>query len=104
MRVTKTEAAIVARLAALGGREAYGLQLVRESGGALKTGSIYVLLGRLEDKGLVQSRREDQNHLGGLIPRVLYRITPAGLTAYNAWVSYEKALASITPSAAAPRS
>lgn len=91
MKITKTEAAILGRLPVLGTRETYGSQLVRDSGGVLKMGSIYVLLGRLEDKGLVRSRREQQNAEGQLIPRRLYQIEPAGVAAYDAWLAYEKA-------------
>jgi DNA-binding PadR family transcriptional regulator len=33
---------------------AYGLEIVDDSGGAVKRGSVYVLLGRLEEKGFVR--------------------------------------------------
>lgn len=34
-----------------------GLQMVKQSGGRLKRGTVYVLLGRMEDEGLLYSRR-----------------------------------------------
>jgi DNA-binding PadR family transcriptional regulator len=33
---------------------AYGLEIVSDSAGAVKRGSVYVLLGRLEEKGFVR--------------------------------------------------
>ena len=36
----------------------YGLQLVDESRGRLKRGTVYVTLGRMEQKGLVESHHE----------------------------------------------
>jgi len=57
----------------------YGLQLVGQSGGALKRGTVYVTLGRLEDKGLVARRLpRDAPPTPGL-PRPVYRCTAPGL-------------------------
>lgn len=33
----------------------FGLDLVEQSGGLLKRGTVYVLLGRMEDRGLIAS-------------------------------------------------
>ena len=38
--------------------ELFGLQLVDRSDGALKRGTVYVTLGRMEAKGLVESQQE----------------------------------------------
>ncbi|MCO6511979.1 MAG: PadR family transcriptional regulator [Aridibacter famidurans] len=38
--------------------EMFGLEMVDASGGDLKKGTIYVTLGRMADKGLVDSRTE----------------------------------------------
>src|SRR5262249_39571035 len=38
--------------------EMFGLQLVERSKGALKRGTVYVTLGRMQEKGLVESRTE----------------------------------------------
>jgi PadR family transcriptional regulator PadR len=59
-------------------REMYGLELVTESAGALKRGTVYVTLGRMEQKGYITARAaEDPPGQGGL-PRRLYRSTPYG--------------------------
>jgi DNA-binding PadR family transcriptional regulator len=59
------------------GKELYGLEIVRESNGAVKRGSVYVLLDRLEQKGFVISRAESIPTMAGL-PRRQYRITGVG--------------------------
>jgi DNA-binding PadR family transcriptional regulator len=58
---------------------AYGLELVAASHGRLKRGSIYVTLGRMEQKGLVTSSLETRPGDGP--PRRLYEATPIGLRA-----------------------
>ena len=58
--------------------EVYGLELVTESAGALKRGTVYVTLGRMEDKGYVTSRVEEDTPAHGGLPRRLYRATPYG--------------------------
>jgi DNA-binding PadR family transcriptional regulator len=58
--------------------ELYGLELVRRSGGALKRGTVYTTLRRMEEKGYVASRQEDKPaHVPG-IPRRLFAATPYG--------------------------
>ena len=59
-------------------REMYGLELVTESAGALKRGTVYVTLGRMEDKGYITSRAEAGSPAQGGLPRRLYRSTPYG--------------------------
>ena len=55
----------------------YGLEIVRQSGGGLSRGSVYVLLGNLVEKGLVRSNTASKPTHPGL-PRPVYQITPAG--------------------------
>lgn len=55
----------------------YGLQLVETSGGRLKRGTVYVTLGRLEEKGFVDSRTPQKTKHAGL-PRPIYRLNGAG--------------------------
>jgi DNA-binding PadR family transcriptional regulator len=64
----------------------YGLQLVEESNGKLKRGTVYVALGRLEEKGYVSSRREagDSDAPGQRSPRRLYRPTGLGAKVFQA--------------------
>src|SRR5688500_11033387 len=55
----------------------YGLDLVASSHGRLKRGSVYVTLGRMEQKGFVRSRLEERPGEGP--PRRLYQATALGL-------------------------
>jgi DNA-binding PadR family transcriptional regulator len=64
--------------------ELYGLQLVERSRGRLKRGTVYVTLGRMEDKGLVASRVDGTEPTPGL-PRKLYRPTALGRRTFEAW-------------------
>ena len=68
----------------LRGQDMYGLQLVTESRGALKRGSVYVTLGRMEEKSLVESHPEASADHPGL-PRRLYRATGLGTRVLDAW-------------------
>jgi DNA-binding PadR family transcriptional regulator len=65
----------------------YGLQLVTASKGRLKRGTVYVTLGRMEDKGYVTSRAEDAPEGAGGLPRRLYEVTPYGLRVLKAWTT-----------------
>jgi len=58
-------------------KEMYGLDIVKESEGQLKRGSVYVYLSRLKDAGEISSRTEDETE-EGMIPRRLYRLTDQG--------------------------
>jgi PadR family transcriptional regulator PadR len=57
----------------------YGLDLVAQSRGRLKRGSVYVTLGRMEEKGLVTSRLDERPGEGPA--RRLYEPTAMGLRA-----------------------
>ncbi|MDR6886851.1 MULTISPECIES: PadR family transcriptional regulator [Variovorax] len=83
MNLTNKEALILEQLAVSAGSELYGLQMVKASNDELKMGTIYVTLGRLEKKGFVQSRREQDP--AQTIPRRLYKITGAGRKTFEAW-------------------
>ncbi len=65
--------------------ELYGLQMVAQSRGRLKRGTVYVTLGRMEDKGYVTSRAEKDTPPGGGLPRRIYRPTASGRQVYDAW-------------------
>ena len=58
--------------------ELYGLQLVAASRRRLKRGTVYVTLGRMEDKGYLTSRLEDAPPEAGGMPRRLYEATALG--------------------------
>ena len=63
----------------------YGLQLVTASGGLLKRGTVYVTLGRMEEKGYITSRLEDPPAEAGGMPRRLYQPTTLGRRVLKAW-------------------
>ena len=61
----------------------YGLELVKASDGALKRGTIYVTLGRLEEKGYIKSAPEKLSS-GETGPRRLYEPTGVGARVFQA--------------------
>src|SRR5438067_12038680 len=65
--------------------EMYGLQLVATSKRRLKRGTVYVTLGRMEEKGYVTSRLEDPPPDTGGLPRRIYQPTALGRRVLNAW-------------------
>jgi PadR family transcriptional regulator PadR len=65
--------------------ELYGLQLVAASKRRLKRGTVYVTLGRMEEKGYITSRLEDAPADVGGMPRRLYQATPLGRRVLAAW-------------------
>lgn len=91
MNITKTEALVLEQLVAAAGSELYGLEMVKRSNGTLKMGTIYVLLGRLQDKGYVDSRREELTDPGRAVPRRLYKITGTGQRHYFAYEAAQAA-------------
>jgi PadR family transcriptional regulator PadR len=70
----------------------YGLELVNRSDGALKRGTVYVTLGRMEAKGLVTSEQEDMPKGAIGLPRRRYRPTGLGERTLRAWSVYTRAL------------
>lgn len=79
---TETELKVLALLEENVGM--YGLELVRQSGGKLKRGTVYVTLGRLEERGLVRSAvLRKPGHPG--LPRPVYSITKDGYRMLEAW-------------------
>jgi PadR family transcriptional regulator PadR len=71
----------------------FGLQLVEESGGRLKRGTVYVTLGRMEAKGYLESEQEPQPPGAIGLPRRLYRPTGLGLRVLRAWTVLARELA-----------
>ena len=88
--MSRTESLVMETLR---GRERYGLELVDASAGALKRGSVYVILARMEEKGFVDSRQEERGPGGGGMPRRLYRATPYGRKVHGAFALLREALA-----------
>lgn len=90
-RLSRTEQMILELLTAAPDR--YGLELVAASDGRLKRGTVYVTLGRMEDKGLVESRQEPSPHRGIGLPRRLYRPTALGRRLLGALTTMQRLLA-----------
>jgi DNA-binding PadR family transcriptional regulator len=72
--------------------ELYGLQLVAASRGRLKRGTVYVTLGRMEDKGYIASRLDDAPPDAGGLPRRLYEPTALGRRVLDAWTHVTRRL------------
>jgi PadR family transcriptional regulator PadR len=87
----RKEQAILELLASEG--PTYGLQLVERSGGALKRGTVYVTLGRMEAKGFVESEEQPLPPGGIGLPRRIYRLTALGERMLRAWTAFADELA-----------
>jgi DNA-binding PadR family transcriptional regulator len=70
----------------------YGLQLVESSAGRLSRGTVYVTLGRMQEKGYLDSRQEPLPEGAIGLPRRLYRPTAYALRVLQAWRLAEQAL------------
>jgi DNA-binding PadR family transcriptional regulator len=66
-------------------KEMYGLELLAASGKRLKRGTVYVTLGRMEEKGYIVSRLEPAAPDAGGLPRRVYRATAFGRRVLDAW-------------------
>jgi PadR family transcriptional regulator PadR len=87
--LSRTERIILELLAT---EETFGLGLVERSNGALKRGTVYVTLGRMQEKGYVESRTEPLPPGAMGLPRRIYRPTAHGLRVFNAWALAARAL------------
>lgn len=94
-RLSGTERAILELLREHG--EMFGLLMVERSDGRLKRGTIYVTLGRMQDKGLVESRQEPLPAGGIGLPRRLYRPTGHALRVLAAWCAAEAHFSGVSP-------
>lgn len=94
-RLSTTERLILELLAAEG--ELFGLQMVELAGGRLKRGTVYVTLGRMQDKGYLESRQETLPEGAIGLPRRLYRPTRYALRVLDAWRVAERMLRSLHP-------
>jgi PadR family transcriptional regulator len=73
--------AVLADLCATPSQWRHGYGIARDTG--LKSGTLYPVLIRLADRGLVEARWEDEQP-AGRPRRHLYRLTPEGLAAATA--------------------
>ena len=81
--LSATERMIIELLAAH--HELFGLQMVELSSGRLKRGTVYVTLGRMQEKGYLESRQEPLPPGAIGLPRRLYRPTGLALRILAAW-------------------
>jgi PadR family transcriptional regulator PadR len=95
LRLSRTERAIIELLREHG--EMFGLLMVERSEGRLKRGTIYVTLGRMQGKGLVESRQESLPPGGIGLPRRLYRPTGHALRVLAAWSAAEEHFGAAQP-------
>jgi DNA-binding PadR family transcriptional regulator len=70
-------------------KKLYGLEIVEISKNALKRGSVYVTLSRLEERGFLESENEPAPK--GTIPRRTYKVTGTGQRAYGSWQKGQEA-------------
>jgi len=92
LRLSKKEMLVLEML--IGSGEMYGLEMVENSEGELKRGTIYVTLQRLADKGVVESREEPREFPEIGIPRRKFRATGLGQRAFQANVIAREFLSS----------
>jgi DNA-binding PadR family transcriptional regulator len=83
--------------------EMFGLQIVQASHGGVKRGTVYVTLGRMQDKGFVESRTEPPVPGAIGLPRRLYRPTAYGVAVHRAWAQASRAIARLKPARLKPR-
>jgi len=94
-RISRTERIILDLL--IRDEELYGLQIVERSNGGVKRGTVYVTLGRMQEKGYVESRTEAPVPGAIGLPRRLYRPTAYGAAVLKAWTRMATALARLRP-------
>jgi DNA-binding PadR family transcriptional regulator len=87
-RFSATERLIVELLAEH--EELFGLRMVELSEGRLKRGTVYVTLGRMHEKGYLESRQEPLPEGAIGLPRRLYRPTGFAMRVLAAWQAAEK--------------
>jgi DNA-binding PadR family transcriptional regulator len=71
----------------------YGLQLVKLSQGALKRGTVYATLARMDAKGYVESEQESLPPGAIGLPRRIFRPTALGTRVLNAWILFAREFA-----------
>lgn len=94
-RLSATERLILELL--MDGGELFGLQMVERSAGRLKRGTVYVTLGRMHDKGYLESRQEDLPPGAIGLPRRLYRPSGYARRVLAAWKLAEDMLRGAQP-------
>lgn len=83
--LSNKEAVVLDLLLSGGAREMYVRELIESSGGRLGHAGIYVILGRMKEKGYVETRDEPAPESRGGPPRVLYSASGLGERAFRSW-------------------
>jgi DNA-binding PadR family transcriptional regulator len=86
-KLSATERLIIELL--MSNNELFGLQMVELSRGRLKRGTVYVTLGRMIEKGYLESRQEPLPEGAIGLPRRLYRPTGLAMRILSAWQTAE---------------
>ena len=94
-RLSTTERLILEVLTTHG--ELFGLAMIERSGGRLKRGTVYVTLGRMQEKGYLDSRQEPLAPGAFGLPRRLYRPSALGRRVLKAWTLAERAFVRLHP-------
>lgn len=92
-RLSPKEALILEML--IGNGEMFGLQMVRESEGLLKRGTVYVTLNRMEEKGFVTSWKEQRQPGEIGLPRRLYKVQRHGAMAFKAHIAWQQVVSDL---------
>jgi len=79
LNLSKKEALIIHAIMTRPAPQRYGHHLIRTAGSDIKQGTVYVLLGRLEKKGMLTSSTKEDAVSG--VCRRFYEVTPKGLRA-----------------------
>ena len=82
-KLTSKEAFILSFLTSH--QRGYGLQMVKQSSGLLKRGSVYVMLNRMKQKGYVKSKQEPPTPDVKGPPRRYYVATAKGARALDSY-------------------
>ena len=93
-RLSATERLILELLAA---HELFGLEMIARSGGRLKRGTVYVTLGRMQEKGYLESRQEPRPTGAIGLPQRLYRPSGLGRRVLEAWTTAERTFERLRP-------
>jgi DNA-binding PadR family transcriptional regulator len=76
------------------GKKLFGLEMIEASGDELKRGTVYVMLHRMEEKGLVESEQERRTAPEIGIPRRLYQVSGYGRRVFAAYEAAQSVMAS----------
>ena len=94
-KLSTTERLILEVLTSHG--ELFGLAMIERSGGRLKRGTVYVTLGRMQEKGYLDSRQEPLAPGAIGLPRRLYRPSGLGRRVLAAWALAERTFVNLRP-------